>query len=174
MKPSADFQVRPATLADARPIVELLGELGYPDNEVEAVQRRLEEWAAEAGSAVLVADRGGELLGLVAVTLIRYFEREGSLGRIVALVVAATARGEGVGRRLVGEAELIARNHGCVAMEVSSARSRTDAHGFYSGLGYLDKGDVATRFTRDLIPGASARTYAARFPSAGGSPTPGP
>jgi GNAT superfamily N-acetyltransferase len=166
--PSAELAagcfVRPAEVGDARMIIGLLTELGYPDNEVDAVRRRLGDWAEESDSAVLVAERGGQLLGLVAVTTIRYLERDGRLGRIVTLVVADSARGQGIGRRLVADAEAMALSHGCVAMEVSSARGRTRAHAFYQSLGYVDKCDAGARFVRDLVPGASANTYAARFP----------
>jgi hypothetical protein len=51
-------------------------------------------------------------------------------------------------------------------MEVSSARSRIEAHAFYRGLGYADKCETGARFVRDLVPGASANTFAARFPRA--------
>src|SRR5690349_1343298 len=116
-------------------VVGLLAELGYPDNEVDVVHDRLAEWAAEPMSLVAVAERDGRLLGLVAVTTILYLERPGRLGRIVTLVVTAEARGQGVGRQLVGAAESFAHSHGCVSMEVSSARGRIKAHAFYRGLG---------------------------------------
>lgn len=161
------FSVRPVRAADASMIVELLAELGYPDNDVDGVSRRIGEWAEDSDSAVLVAERNGRLLGLVAVTTIRYLEREGRLGRIVTLVVAEAARKQGIGRRLVADAEAVALSHGCVAMEVSSARSRTGAHAFYRDLGYEDKCEVGARFVRDLVPGASASTYASRFPADG-------
>jgi len=149
---------------DGQMVVGLLAELGYPDNDVEVVQRRLAEWADEPTGLVLVAETDGRLIGLVAVTTILYLERPGRLGRIVALVVAANARSQGVGRQLVSAAESFARAQGCVSMEVSSARGRVEAHTFYRNLGYVDKCDVGARFVHDLVPGASATTYAARFP----------
>jgi GNAT superfamily N-acetyltransferase len=147
---SAACAIRPAETDDARLIVGLLAELGYPDNDVEGVRRRVGDWAEAPDSAVLVAEHDGQLLGLVAVTTIRYIERDGRLGRIVVLVVADSARGQGIGRRLVADAEAIAVSHGCVAMEVGSARRRIAAHAFYQSLGYVDKCDVSARFIRDL------------------------
>jgi ribosomal protein S18 acetylase RimI-like enzyme len=171
---SAGCVIRAARSTDTDAIVGLLAELGYPDNEPDTVRRRLTEWAAESDSAVLVAEDDGQVRGLVAVTTIRYLEREGRLGRIVTLVVADAARNQGVGRALVDGAEKIALRNGCVAMEVSSARSRLAAHAFYRGLGYVDMCDLGARFVRDLVPGASAKNYAARFPAAGLSRSDGP
>ena len=74
------YAIRPAEAADAGMIFGLLAELGYPDNDVEGVRRRIGAWTEEADSAVLVAERSGRLMGLVAVTTIRYLEREGRLG----------------------------------------------------------------------------------------------
>ena len=62
-------------------------------------------------------------------------EREGRWGRIVALVVSTACRGQGIGRQLAGAAEKAAGELGCIAMEVTSARSRTESHSFYRSLG---------------------------------------
>lgn len=61
-------------------------------------------------------------------------------------------------------AERAALDRGCITMEVSSARSRHDAHVFYQSLGYQDWHDRGARFLKDLVPGASAGTYATRYP----------
>lgn len=92
----------------------------------------------------------GEVLGLVAVHLCPFFERTGSWGRIVALVVAAQARGRGLGGQLVAAAESFAATRGCVRMEVTSADRRQAAHEFYRRRGYLDQTARSSRFLRDL------------------------
>ena len=40
--------------------------------------------------------------------------------------------------------------HGCVTVEVTSLRSRDDAHGFYRALGYVDRCAESGRFIRSL------------------------
>jgi ribosomal protein S18 acetylase RimI-like enzyme len=67
--------------------------------------------------------------------------------RITALVVAERARRRGLARALVTEAESIARGHGCVRIEVTSALHRDGAHELYRGLGY---GQVSEHFLKPL------------------------
>ncbi|WP_018682303.1 GNAT family N-acetyltransferase [Actinokineospora enzanensis] len=144
------MEIRQARCADADAVAELLVTLGYPDNTAASVHRRLELWSQAAGSAVLVAESAGDVVGVVAVTAVLRFEQEGSIGRIVALVVDGSLRGAGIGRGLVAAAEAAAREMGCSAMEVTSSRHRTEAHAFYRALGYQDWCDRKARFVREL------------------------
>jgi GNAT superfamily N-acetyltransferase len=98
------------------------------------------------------------VVGIIAVTAIPYLEREGRWGRIVALVVSSACRGQGIGRWLVDAAEKAAGELDCIAMEVTSARSRTESHPFYRNLGYEDRGDRSARYLKDLVPDASGRS----------------
>jgi GNAT superfamily N-acetyltransferase len=159
----AKCHVRPAQPDDAAQVAALLAELGYPDNPVDEVRRRLAMWARETTSLALVAERHGQLLGAVAITAIPYLERDGRWGRIVALVVSPSCRGQGIGRQLVHAAENAAGELGCVTMEVTSARSRTESHPFYRNLGYHEWGDRSARYLKDLVPGASKVSYGTRF-----------
>jgi GNAT superfamily N-acetyltransferase len=59
------------------------------------------------------------------------------LGRISALVVRSQFKGQGVGRRLVAEAEEFAWNNGCARIEITSGDHRSDAHAFYEAIGYF-------------------------------------
>jgi GNAT superfamily N-acetyltransferase len=70
----------------------------------------------------------------------------------VALIVSSACRGQGIGRLLVEAAENAASELGCVGMEVTSARSRTDSHPFYQSLGYQDCGHRSARYLKDLPP----------------------
>lgn len=150
------MEIRPARCADAPALTALLGELGYPDNSVAAVHRRLVRWSRTADGAVFVAAIDDLVAGVVAVAAIPLLEREGRLGRIVALVVSETLRGAGIGRALVTAAETAAAGMGCTTMEVTSSRHRTGAHAFYRELGYEDWCGQKARFVRDLsTPGVT-------------------
>ncbi|PPK64106.1 GNAT family N-acetyltransferase [Actinokineospora auranticolor] len=144
------MEIRPVRSADAPAVTALLVELGYPDNTEAGVRRRLARWSGTEHGAAFVAESGGRVVGVVAVAAIPLLEREGALGRIVALVVDETRRGSGVGRGLVAAAEAAARELGCVVMEVTSSRHRTGAHAFYRALGYEDWCDQKARFVREL------------------------
>jgi GNAT superfamily N-acetyltransferase len=145
-----EITIRRAEITDAAEVSALLVELGYPENDPETVRRRLAAWSAERHCEALVADVDGHVAGVVAVAAIPYLEREGRWGRIVALVVAEAHRGNGIGRRLMEAAEAVAREHGCVTVELSSAVRRADAHAFYERLGYEDAGGQARLFRRAL------------------------
>jgi predicted N-acetyltransferase YhbS len=133
-------------------VAALLAELGYPDNRTEDVRRRLAMWERETAGLALVAERQEQVVGIIAVTAIPYLEREGRWGRIVALVVSAACRGQGIGRRLADAAEKAAGELDCIAMEVTSARSRTESHPFYRNLGYEDRGDRSARYLKTSSP----------------------
>ncbi|MFC0628485.1 GNAT family N-acetyltransferase [Kribbella deserti] len=151
------MRIRPAESADAAPIASLLDELGYPQDGVQSVEARLKTFADNPASMVLVAEQAveqateaAELLGVIAVHVSPFFEKDGSWARIVALVVADQARGRGIGAELVAAAEAFAIERGCSRMEVTSSDRRARAHDFYLARGYLDQAGKSSRFLRDL------------------------
>ena len=147
--------IRIAGPRDADRIAALLTQLGYPHDRDQASARLL-AWAAEPQGEVLVAETDGAAAGFAAVHRIPSFERPGAFARVVALSVDAGCRRAGVGRRLMDAVERWAAGHGCVDVEVTSLRSRDDAHRFYAALGYEDRCAESGRFRRALAPGPGA------------------
>jgi GNAT superfamily N-acetyltransferase len=146
----ASLPTRAAGPDDADELAALLAELGYPDNDAAAVRARLATWADGGHGRVLVADDDGRVAGVVAVAVLPYFERDGCWARIVAIVVGEQWRGMGVGRLLIEAAEEAARERGCRAMEVTTARYRVRAREFYRTLGFEDLCDRSARFFKTL------------------------
>jgi GNAT superfamily N-acetyltransferase len=144
------MQIRRARATDAAAVNELLQQLGYPQEGFATTASRIRTWDDDPSSAAYVADADGNVLGLVAVHVCPFFERAGSWGRIVALVVSEQARCQGVGGQLVAAAQSFAARRGCVRMEVTSAVRRQDAHEFYRRCGYIDQTGRSSRFLRDL------------------------
>jgi GNAT superfamily N-acetyltransferase len=147
--------IRFAAGRDADQIAALLTQLGYPHDRDETVARLL-AWTAEPEGEVLVAEAGGEVAGFAAVHRVPYFERPGAFARVVALSVDAAYRRAGLGRRLMAAVEAWAAVRGCVDVEVTSLRSRDDAHDFYAALGYEDRSAESGRFRRALAAGPGA------------------
>jgi GNAT superfamily N-acetyltransferase len=141
--------IRPAREADSEAIATLLEQLGY-EATTEGARFKLTEWEAERGGIVLVAEERGEVAGVVALQVAPYFERPGRRGRIVAMVVDGDHRRAGIGRALMEAAESEALARGCVDMEVTSRRTRAEAHDFYRALGYTDRCEISARYTRQL------------------------
>jgi GNAT superfamily N-acetyltransferase len=141
--------LRDASVADAPAVTNLLGQLGYPDAEA-SVRQRLERLAAGALDRVVVAEVDGTVLGLIGLHVAPYLHRDGNWLRITALVVADPARGRGIGRALMAEAEATAIRWGCDQLEVTSGRHRPDAHRFYADLGYEETSTRSGRFLKKL------------------------
>ena len=144
------MNIRSATEADAIAVNDLLNQLGYPQDGVQATADRIQVWADDPALAAYVAESDGDVLGVIAVHVAPFFQRDGSWARIVALVVSDRARRQGIATQLMAAAESFATARGCVRVDLNSANGRHDAHAFYQGLGYADQTDVSTRFLRSL------------------------
>jgi N-acetylglutamate synthase-like GNAT family acetyltransferase len=141
--------IRQAEPGDAPHLAALLTQLGYPVT-AEEVSYRLSYWLCDSMSCVLVAERQGQVVGCLSLHAIPYLERTGRWARIESLVVDKSDRGGGTGRSLVAAAEGVARDWSCLAVEVTSSRTRTDAHAFYRRMGYTDICDQTGRFFKTL------------------------
>lgn len=141
--------IRPVGVADAERVAVLLGQLGYPTDAVR-VRARLDDWLTDQRSVLIATEADGLISGVAALHVMPMLEHDGLRGRLMALVVDESCRGQGLGRTLVAEVEQEARRLGCRDMEVTSSRARDAAHSFYRGLGYEDVCDRAARFIKAL------------------------
>ena len=133
--PSGKITIRAAELSDAADIALLLGQLGYP-TEVTEASRRLQEVSATDADEILVVESGREVTAMASLHFMAYFHRGERLCKIVAFVVKAGYRGQGIGSALLARIERMARERGCQRMELTSATGRQEAHAFYEGKGY--------------------------------------
>jgi GNAT superfamily N-acetyltransferase len=92
-------------------VAALITTLGYPTSYDEMAER-LRATGAHLDYRGLVAVDQRRVLGFLGMTFGLFYERNGSYARVVALSIAAEARGTGVGRRLVSSAEEIAATRG--------------------------------------------------------------
>lgn len=141
-----DADLRSASLVDADDVAALLSELGYPCDRLEAAQR-IAAIIENDRQALVVARSEGVVSGLVALDFMYYLPLGTTTCRITALVVTPTARGQGLGRQLLREAERRARTGGAARLELASGSQRTDAHAFYKACGF---GDGTLRFIKRL------------------------
>lgn len=146
--------VRGASPTDAPDVCRLLAALGYPA-EVATVRERIASFASSHRDHVLLAERDGQLVGVLALSLTPRFVLPGMFSRITALAVAPSIQRIGVGRRLVYEAERIAADHDSTLMQVNSGRrpERAAAHAFYLSLGYTDQHDHHILYEKALGSG---------------------
>jgi GNAT superfamily N-acetyltransferase len=138
--------IREASVDDAVGLVPLLEQLGYPSN-ADQIRRRLERLLSDPASNVLVASYDERLIGLAALHVFPLLEQDRPVGQLIALAVDKAWRRQGIGRALVSAAERAAREHGCSALLLNSGDRRSDAHDFYSRLGFRVTG---RRFVKNL------------------------
>ncbi|MFJ5549421.1 GNAT family N-acetyltransferase [Streptomyces sp. NPDC093225] len=134
--------VRAARREDLPEIVAMLAddELGAtresPDDltPYEAAYDRL---AVDPNQLLVVADRGGEVVGTLQLTVVPGLSRKGATRSVIEGVrVHRSERGRGLGAQLVEWAVEESRRQGCQLVQLTSDLTRTDAHRFYERLGF--------------------------------------
>ena len=119
--------------ADAETVATLAGELGYP-NEVEMIRARVRA-IGEADLLLVAVDANDKAVGFIQAHRVCIIE-VGFRVEILGLVVLSSAHRNGIGRRLIDEAERWAKHIGAEALSVRSNTKRIEAHSFYPALGY--------------------------------------
>ncbi|MDR5651998.1 GNAT family N-acetyltransferase [Ruixingdingia sedimenti] len=135
---------RPATIDDLPAIVALLADDGLGRGREDAGMplnpRYLAAFAAMAADpnqmqVVAVADDA--VVGTMQLSFIPGLSRLGAWrGQIEGVRIAAGQRGAGLGRAMFLWAIERCRERGCDLVQLTTDRSRADAHRFYEGLGF--------------------------------------
>jgi GNAT superfamily N-acetyltransferase len=136
--------IRDASFEDAQPMAELITSLGYPTS-VDQMKDRLKGILSDPIYRTFCATVDGQVVGMSAANLGRYYERDGWYGRLVALGVNEGSHGLGVGRALLQRIEEWVRERGGTEITLNSSHFRTEAHAFYEHHGYANTG---ARFTK--------------------------
>jgi GNAT superfamily N-acetyltransferase len=136
---------RRATAADLPAIVALLADdpLGATREDARAplaaaFTDAFAAIAADANQLLAVAEEGGRVVGTLQLSFIPGLARRGAWrAQIEAVRVAADRRGTGLGERFFGWAVDQARARGCRLVQLTTDKSRPDAHRFYERLGFV-------------------------------------
>jgi GNAT superfamily N-acetyltransferase len=145
MPPPDSIIVRSARRAEIPAIVALLADdpLGQTREETagplpDAYWQAFDDIAAQSGNHLLVAERSAAIIGCLQLTIIPGLSRRGmKRGLIEAVRVAGASRGLGIGELLIRHAIEIARSAGCGLVQLTTDKSRPDAHRFYERLGFV-------------------------------------
>ena len=136
-----ELTFREAALADLERVVELIA-----DDAVAATRTGtygaahvagFEAVSASPDNELVVAEAGGEVIGVMQLTFIPGISRNGASRLLVEAVrVDKAQRGQGIGRLMMEHAHERGRARGCVLAQLTSDKQRPEAHRFYRNLGY--------------------------------------
>jgi GNAT superfamily N-acetyltransferase len=139
---ASEVVVRDAVAADAGRLAELLagGALRAKENpsRPDLYADALSEIAATPGNAVLVATVDGEVLGMCQLIMFRQVQEQGGrCAEIESVHVDERRRRERIGTVLMEAAIERARAAGCFRVQLTSNTARTDAHRWYTRIGFV-------------------------------------
>ena len=144
------MDIRPATSTDLPDIVRMLADdpLGAQRERFEnplppAYSDAFHAIARQDGNQILVAVKadssgGDRVVGCLQLTIIPGLARLGTTrAQIDGIRVDTRHRGQGIGELLTRAAIDLAREAGCGLVQLTTDKSRQDAHRFYERLGFV-------------------------------------
>lgn len=144
MPGSLKLHIRPATQADLPAIVRMLAEdeLGMQRERFETplpqgYYTAFEAIEADPNQELIVAELEGEVVGTLQLTCLPTLSYQGGTrAQVESVRVSEQVRGRGIGAGMMEWAMERARQRGCHLMQLTSHKSRSDAHRFYERLGF--------------------------------------
>ncbi len=138
----SDLEIRAAEIGDVPAIVAMLADdpLGAAregDPGDAGYRMAFLEITADPQQKLVVGVQRGEVVATLQLTVIPGLSRRGARRALIEAVrVRGDLRGTGLGRQLIQWAIDEARGQRCAMIQLTSDRSRTDAHRFYESLGF--------------------------------------
>ena len=138
----SEVSLRRASADDVAVIVAMLAddEIGAAresPGDLAPYRRAFDAIDADPSELLVVAERGGQVVGTVQVSWLPGLSRHGALrAQLEGVRVARAARGSGVGEAMMGWVIERARSRGCALVQLTTDKTRTDAHRFYDRLGF--------------------------------------
>lgn len=142
----SDIRFRRAEAGDLAAIVALLADDGLgrqrEDPRLPLDRGYLDAFTAIAADPnqfpVVAIDGDGGLVGYLQLTFIPGLSRKGQWrGQVESVRVAAARRGQGIGRAMMMWTIEQCRSRGCRLVQLTTDKSRADAHRFYRSLGFV-------------------------------------
>jgi GNAT superfamily N-acetyltransferase len=138
--------LRPARRNDVPALVALIAadQLGATrdgvrdDADLAAYLAAFDAIDSDPAHVLAVAEAAGQIVGTLQLSFLPGLARRGALrAQIEAVRVAAGSRGSGLGAAMMAWAIDEARRRGCVLVQLTTDKSRSDAHRFYQRLGFV-------------------------------------
>lgn len=131
--------IRNAKIEDVVKIRDLLEQLGY-NLSLAIVTKKLEIYLNKDIYKIMVAEEKNEILGFIAAICYESLVLENGCMHIESLVIDQSARGKGIGHKLIAAIEEYAKDNSYYYSELitSNFRRKGGTHNFYENLGYQD------------------------------------
>ena len=135
-------EVRPARPDEEDAVLALIGADAITRGRVagpwpaDAQRRGFRKILAADDHELLVAVRDGAVVGVVQLSFLPEFARDGDRAQLETMHVVAAERRRGTGRALLDEAVARARARGCGLVQLTSGTFRPEAHRVYAALGF--------------------------------------
>lgn len=135
-----NLRIRAAVAGDEEGIVELIHLLAEAGGETSPLSADyLEQYFAFPGSRILLAEDGGEVVGLLSYSVRPDLYHAGDSAYIENLVVAEGRRGQGIGSALLRHALVELEDAGCVEVSIATMPDNLSAQRLYRSLGLVDE-----------------------------------
>ena len=139
------LQIRLAEEADLPAVLALYAQPGMDDEHVlplPEAQRIWREFQRYPSYRLFVANEAdGTVVGTYALLVMHNLAHMGTPSAVAEdVVVSADRQGQGIGRALMAHAVQEARSAGAYKLALSSNSKRTQAHAFYTALGFQQHG----------------------------------
>lgn len=143
---SSGVELRRARLDDLPALVGLLAadplgrtrEVPAGDEDLEPYRRAFQAIEADPAQLLLVAAHGDVVVGTLQLSVIPGLARRGALrGQIEAVRVHEDYRDQGLGAAMFEWAIDEARRRGCALVQLTTDKTRANAHRFYERLGFV-------------------------------------
>jgi GNAT superfamily N-acetyltransferase len=137
-----DLEIRPTAADDIPAVVAMLADdpLGArresPD-DLGPYLAAFDRLSTDPNQHLVVAVRDGRVVGTLQLTIVPGLSRRGATRSIIEGVrIHGDERGSGLGTQLIEWAVAESRRQGCHLVQLTSDKTRTDAHRFYERLGF--------------------------------------
>ncbi len=140
----SEVQIRRAEETDLPAIVAMLADDPLGSSREDATEPLAKAYSdafaaidADPKQFLAVMTEGDRVIGTLQISFLSGLSLQGALrGQIEAVRVAADRRGERLGQRLIQWAVEQCRERGCKIVQLTTNKSRQDAHRFYDRLGF--------------------------------------
>jgi GNAT superfamily N-acetyltransferase len=138
----SSVELRRARVEDLPALVALLADdplgAGREGADLRPYGRAFEEIDSDPRHLLVAGWAGGELVATLQLSFLPGLARTGAWrAQVEAVRVGAGARGAGLGAELIGWAVEEARRRGCALVQLTTDKSRGDAHRFYARMGFV-------------------------------------